>query len=386
MREAQKAAGQRPGYDGLCLRLPTAESQARMAAQVPFVVRMKIPTEGSCVIKDLLRGDVVIGWDTVDMQVLLKADGTPTYHLANVVDDHLMGITHILRGEEWISSAPKHKLLYEYFGWEMPVLCHLPLLRNPDKSKLSKRKNPTSLLFYERMGYLPEAVLNYLGLMAWSMPEGGEKFSLSQMVDQFSLERVSLGGPVFDLQKLQWLNARWIREELTDEQFAERVRRWALNEAYLMRLVPLVRSRISILSDLGPLTAPFFSGVIEMPTEQLLEGKLDRDAISVALELALARAEGLEWKKTEIERMLKGIAEQMDFKFRDFLRPFFVAIMGSPVSVPLFDAMETLGRDLCRARLRQALGLVGKPQSEEKRRWLRTLQENGKAGSTLKSS
>jgi glutamyl-tRNA synthetase len=153
-----------------------------------------------------------------------------------------------------------------------------------------------------------------------------------------------------------------------------------------MRLVPLVRSRISILSDLGPLTAPFFSGVIEMPTEQLLEGKLDRDAISVALELALARAEGLEWKKTEIERMLKGIAEQMDFKFRDFLRPFFVAIMGSPVSVPLFDAMETLGRDLCRARLRQALGLVGKPQSEEKRRWLRTLQENGKAGSTLKSS
>jgi len=378
MREAQKAAGQRPGYDGLCLRLSSAEVGARMAARVPFVVRMKIPAEGSCVIKDLLRGDVVIGWDTVDMQVLLKADGMPTYHLANVVDDHLMGITHILRGEEWISSAPKHKLLYEYFGWEMPVLCHLPLLRNPDKSKLSKRKNPTSLLFYERMGYLPEALLNYLGLMAWSMPNGEEKFSLSEMVEQFSLERVSLGGPVFDLQKLQWLNARWIREALNDQQFAERVRRWALNDAYLMRLVPLVRSRISVLSDLGPLTAPFFSGVIEITTEQLLDGKLDHDAVSVALELALARIDGLEWKKAEIESVLKGIAEQMGLKFRDFLRPCFVAIMGSPVSVPLFDAMEILGRDLCRARLRHALGLVGKPQSEEKRRWLRTLQANEK--------
>ncbi|MGH9397369.1 MAG: glutamate--tRNA ligase [Terriglobia bacterium] len=374
MRDAQKVAAQRPGYDGRCLQLPPAETEARIAAGEPFVIRMKVPREGSCVIKDLLRGDIVIGWDTVDMQVLLKADGMPTYHLANVVDDHLMQISHILRGEEWINSAPKHQLLYEYFGWEMPVLCHLPLLRNPDKSKLSKRKNPTSLLFYERMGYLPEALLNYLGLMAWSMPGGEEKFSLPEMVDQFSLERVSLGGPVFDLTKLNWLNGRWIRENLDDDRFADRVRRWALNEDYMMKLAPLVRSRVAVLSDLGPLTAPFFSGIVEITLDQLLQGKLDRDAVSIALHLALARIEGLEWNKVEIENVLKGIAAEMEIKARDFLLPFFVIMSGSPVSVPLFDAMEILGRDLCRARLRHALDMVGKPQAEEKRRWLKGRQ------------
>ncbi|HEV2426025.1 MAG TPA: glutamate--tRNA ligase [Terriglobia bacterium] len=373
MREAQKASGQRPGYDGLCLRLSPAESGAKLAAGEPSVIRMKVPAEGSCVIHDLLRGDIVIGWDTVDMQVLLKADGMPTYHLANVVDDHLMEISHILRGEEWINSAPKHKLLYEYFGWEMPALCHLPLLRNPDKSKLSKRKNPTSLLFYRRMGYLPEALLNYLGLMAWSMPGGEEKFSLAQMIEQFGLERISLGGPVFDLTKLDWLNGRWIREDLDDSQFAERVRRWAFNESYLMRLVPLVHSRVSVLSDLGPLTAPFFAGVVGFTIEQLLDGKLDRDTISVALHVALARIEGLRWQKSEIEKMLRDLSTQMDTKLRDFLRPFFILISGSPVSVPLFDAMEILGRDLCRARLRHAVGLVGKPQSDDKRKWLKSL-------------
>jgi glutamyl-tRNA synthetase len=375
MREAQRAAAQRPGYDGFCLRMPPAEAESKLAAGEPFVVRMKVPAGGSCVIHDLVRGDIVIGWDTVDMQILLKADGMPTYHLANVVDDHLMEISHILRGEEWINSAPKHQLLYQYFRWEMPVLCHLPLLRNPDKSKLSKRKNPTSLLFYERMGYLPEALLNYLGLMAWSMPDGEEKFSLPAMIGQFNLERISLGGPVFDLQKLQWLNGRWIREELDDEGFAARVREWVLNEEYLMPLVPLVRSRVSVLSDLGPLTAPFFSGVVEITLDQLLEGKLDRDTISVALELVLERIEGLEWNKDAIENMLRDLANLTDIKFREFLRPLFIIMAGNPVSVPLFDAMEILGRDLCRARLRHAMALVGKPRSDEKRKWLKTLQQ-----------
>lgn len=374
MREAQKAAGKRPGYDGLCLHLAPSEVEARTAAGEPYVIRMKVPTEGTCVIHDLLRGDIEIGWDTVDMQVLMKADGMPTYHLANVVDDHFMQISHILRGEEWINSAPKHKLLYEYFGWEMPALCHLPLLRNPDKSKLSKRRNPTSILFYERMGYLPEALLNYLGLMAWSMPGGEEKFSLAEMTGQFELERISLGGPVFDLQKLGWLNGRWIRESLDDAGFAERVRRWALNPEFLGPLVPLVRSRISVLSDLGQLTPPFFSGIVPVTAEQLVEGKLDRDTVAVGLQLGVGEIENLEWTKAEIEHVLKGLATRMDVKFRDFLRPFFVAIAGSPVSVPLFDAMELLGRDLCRARLRNAAALVGKPQSDEKRKWLKELQ------------
>ena len=207
-----------------------------------------LPRAGTCVVNDLLRGRIEIGWETVDMQVLLKQDGMPTYHLANVVDDHLMEITHVIRGEEWISSAPKHILLYNYFQWPVPALCHLPLLRNPDKSKLSKRRNPTSILYYRRMGYLPEALVNYLGLMAWSMPDGEEKFTLAQMAEKFDLKRISLGGPVFDIKKLTWLNGRWLRENLSDEEFAERVQEWALNRDYLMRIVPLVKSPV----------APFF--------------------------------------------------------------------------------------------------------------------------------
>lgn len=359
MRKAQRVAGQRPGYDGRCLGVPPAEAAGRAGAGEPFVIRMKVPREGVCIIHDLLRGDISIEWSTVDLQVLLKADGMPTYHLANVVDDHLMQISHVLRGEEWINSAPKHKLLYEYFGWEMPALCHLPLLRNPDKSKLSKRKNPTSVLFYERMGYLPEAMLNYLGLMAWSMPGGEEKFALGEMVEQFRLERVSLGGPVFDLAKLNWLNGRWIRESLDDREFEARVRSWALNENYLMRLAPLVRSRISVLSDLGPLAAPFFSGIVEFTADRLLDGKLDPHVVSAALHLAAERLEEIEWTKAAIEAAFKAMAVEMGVKARDLLRPFFVAMTGSPVSVPLFDAMEILGRDLCRARLRRALELAG---------------------------
>jgi glutamyl-tRNA synthetase len=376
MRKKQRAAGQRAAYDGLCLNLSKDEVEASIAKGVPFVVRMKVPQDGESVIHDLLRGEIRIAWNTVDMQVLLKPDGMPTYHLANVVDDHLMGITHVLRGEEWINSAPKHQLLYRYFGWEMPALCHMPLLRNPDRSKLSKRKNPTSLLFYRRMGFLPEALVNYLGLMAWSMPSGEEKFSLPQMVENFSLERISLGGPIFDMQKLKWLNGKWIREDLDQEAFAARAREWAVNEDYLSKIIPLVQLRISVFSDLGYLALPFFTGLVEISPDQLLKSKLDSDTISVSLQLALIRIEFLnDWKKDNIEKLFRELATQMEVKLRDFLGHFYIAIMGRTVAAPLFDAMELLGRDISRARLRHAFELVGEPQSEEKRAWLENLQQ-----------
>ncbi|MCY4533230.1 MAG: glutamate--tRNA ligase, partial [Gammaproteobacteria bacterium] len=175
MRSEQIGKKETARYDGHCMSLSKADIQRRLAAGEEHVVRMKVPEEGSCVVRDRLRGDIAIEWSRVDMQILLKSDGYPTYHLAVVVDDHLMEITHIFRGEEWIPSAPKHMLLYDYFGWEMPEVIHMPLLRNPDKSKLSKRKNPTSIRFYERMGFLPEALLNYLGMLGWSMTDDEEK-------------------------------------------------------------------------------------------------------------------------------------------------------------------------------------------------------------------
>ena len=298
LRREQREAGAMVGYDGFCAGLSESEVASRLEQGIPHVVRMKVPREGNCVVHDYLRGEVVIAWETVDMQVLLKADGLPTYHLANVVDDHLMGITHIIRGEEWIPSAPKHLLLYRYFGWEPPVLCHLPLLRNPDKSKLSKRKNPTSITFYERMGYLPEALLNYLGLMAWSMPDEREKFTLAEMVEAFDLDRISLGGPVFDMDKLAWLNGRWIREDLSAEEYAKRVQAWAVNRDYLMAIAPLTQQRVQKLSDLGPLTAFFFSGLVDVTAEALVSGKLSGDEVRFVLDGAIARLDVFaEWTK-----------------------------------------------------------------------------------------
>ncbi|MBI3934442.1 MAG: glutamate--tRNA ligase [Acidobacteria bacterium] len=364
LRKAQQRSGMKPGYDGHCLNLSPAERQSLESATTPFVVRMKVPEQGLCVLNDLLRGRIEIDWRTVDMQVLLKADGLPTYHLANVVDDHLMEITHVIRGEEWISSAPKHQLLYEYFGWPMPALCHMPLLRNSDKSKLSKRKNPTGIFYYQRMGYLPEALLNYLGLMAWSMPAGAagaaeEKFTLTEMVEQFDLSRVSLGGPVFDIKKLTWLNGRWLRENLTDEQFADRVQEWALNRDYLMPIVPLVKSRVSVLSELGPLTSFFLSGELDLKPENLIDPKVPLEILRQALGDVLEKIEEFaEWKKEALGELFKELSEKYQIKLRDFLRPFYVAIAGSTTSTPLFDSMEILGRDLCRARLRRALELL----------------------------
>ena len=361
-RQAQQPAGARTGYDGRCLRLSPAEVERYLAESAPYVVRMKVPEQGVCVMTDLLRGRIEIGWDMVDMQVLLKQDGMPTYHLANVVDDHLMGITHVIRGEEWISSTPKHVLLYEYFGWEKPVFCHLPLLRNPDKSKLSKRKNPTSIVYYQRMGFLPEAMLNYLGLMAWSMPEGEEKLSLAEMVEKFELEHISLGGPVFDIKKLSWLNGRWLRENLSDDELAQRVAAWAMHRDYYMPIVSLAKPRISVLSDLAPLTAFFFSGELDLKREQFEDRKVGVDVMAKAFAQALEAIDAMpEWNREAIGALFKQLSESLEIKLRDFLRPFYVAITGSTASTPLFDSMEILGRDLCRARLRRALELLKAP-------------------------
>ena len=291
----------------------------------------------------------------------MKSDGLPTYHLANVVDDHLMKITHVMRGEEWINSAPKHLLLYQYFGWQAPKLLHLPLLRNPDKSKLSKRKNPTSISYYKRAGFLPEALINYLGMMAFSMPEEKEKFTLSEMVDAFDLERISLGGPVFDVDKLTWLNGRYIREDLDTQAFAKRIQEWALNEDYLMKIAPLVQQRVNTLGDLGFLSAFFFANQVDPSIEELKAStKKDDEVLLRIFQFGLWRLEALKsWKSEDIQGIFKNLADDMDLKIRDVVKPYFVAISGASSSTPLFDSMEVLGSDLSRVRIRKAIEVLG---------------------------
>ncbi|MEH6389435.1 glutamate--tRNA ligase [Pseudomonas profundi] len=373
LRAEQMANKQTPGYDGHCLNLEAGEVERRLASGEPHVVRMKVPTEGICTVQDMLRGEIEIPWEQVDMQVLMKADGLPTYHLANVVDDHLMGITHVLRGEEWINSAPKHMLLYQFFGWDMPQLCHMPLLRNPDKSKLSKRKNPTSITFYERMGYLPHAVLNYLGRMGWSMPDEREKFSLDEMVAHFDIQRVSLGGPIFDVEKLAWLNGQWIRE-LSENDFVEAVQRWALNPEYLRPMVPLVQARVETFSDLVPLAGFFLSGKVNPAPELFAHKKLSPDQVRQALQLLLWKLEALrEWDKENITASIQFIAEGLELKLRDLMPLLFAAITGQASSVSVLVAMAHLGPDLTRFRLRQALELLGGSSKKEVKAWEKLL-------------
>jgi glutamyl-tRNA synthetase len=376
MRVAQRAAGRPSRYDGHCLTYSAQEVAAREAGGEPYVVRLRVPDEGVCVVNDLRRGPIEFEYTSVDMQVLVKSDGMPTYHLANVVDDHLMEITHVFRGEEWVSSAPKHLLLYSYFGWQPPQLLHLPLLRNPDKSKLSKRKNPTGILFFRQMGYLPEALINFLALLANAVGDGeDELLDLPQIVQRFDVGHVPIGGPVFDLAKLDWLNGRYIRERLDPASFVQRVQEWAISPERLTRIAALAAPRIERLSDLGPLLAFLFSGRLALTAQSFDSAKLSAPSIRYALSMSLTEFDRLAtWNASAIEGVIARIAAALGKKPREVARPFYIAITGSPTSIPLYDSMELLGRDLVRERLRNALDLLGTPSKRELQEWESLLQ------------
>lgn len=360
LRAEQMANKQQLGYDGHCTNLSVEEVRSRIAAGEEHVIRMQIPETGECEFDDMLRGSVSIAWSQIDMQVLIKSDGLPTYHFANVVDDHLMGITHVIRGEEWINSVPKHVLLYQYFDWQAPVFCHMPLLRNPDKSKLSKRKNPTSINYYRDMGYLPQALTNYLGMMGWTMPDGEEKFSLQQMQEAFDITRVSLGGPIFDIEKLDWLNGKYIREDLSDEEFIAEFAKWAFQEHKVARIIPLLKQRVERFSDVAELAQPFVSGVIPLNAETFAHKKLDAPMLLKILQFSLWRLEeSAGFGRDQVESVLQELAVQLDLKIRDFLFPLFVAMSGKAVAASVIETISVLGLDITRARLRNALDVLG---------------------------
>lgn len=361
LREARRAEGQHTALKPSDLRLSDDEQQRREAEGMPYVIRMVVPEEaGRCEIEDMLRGTVELDWGQVDAQILLKSDGLPTYHLANVVDDHLMGITHVLRGEEWLNSAPKHKLLYEYFGWQMPQLCHLPLLRNPDKSKLSKRKNPTSILYYQRMGFLPEALLNYLGRMGWSMPDEREKFSLQTMIEHFDIQRVSLGGPIFDVEKLRWLNGLWLREDLSDDALIERLQRWALNRETLTKMLPHLKQRIEVFTDIAPLASFFLSGMLPLSKESFAQCTLEEEQLVEVLQCCLWRLEAeSDWQRDTLFADIKALVDGLELRMKDVMPPLFIAIAGTTASISVVDSMEILGPEISRARIRHAIDILG---------------------------
>lgn len=370
LREAQRASGRTMALKPSDLALSAEEQARRENEGHPFVIRMQVPEEGTCVIEDMLRGRIEVDWSQVDAQILIKSDGMPTYHMANVVDDHLMKITHVLRGEEWINSAPKHQLLYDMLGFEMPVLCHMPLLRNPDKSKLSKRKNPTSINYYRRMGYLPQAVTNYLGRMGWSMPDEREKFRLDEMIQAFDIIRVSLGGPVFDPDKLTWLNGVYIREDLDDDAFILALRDWAFNDAYVRQIVPQVRTRVETLSEVAPLASHFFAGMPAIEEASFDGIKMEAETRVKLLQFMVWRLEAVnDWSKQSLLQEITLLCEHFELRMKALLAPVFIAITGTTTSTSVMDAMAILGPDMTRARLRHAIKVLGGVSKKQAKRF-----------------
>ncbi|MEW6336904.1 MAG: glutamate--tRNA ligase [Acidobacteriota bacterium] len=364
LREEQRAKKipAATGYDGHCRALDPGEAALRRRSGEPHVIRLAMPREGESVVTDLLRGSIRIDNALVDDQVLIKSDGFPTYHLANVVDDHLMGITHVVRAEEWISSLPKHAQLYRAFGWDEPVFCHLPLLRNADKSKISKRKNPVSLNYYRRAGYLPEAMLNYLALMGWAIAADREAFTLEEFIASFELKDITLGGPVFDLDKLTWMNGTYIRA-LPGAELLARLRADILSDEHLLEVLPLAHERIEKLEDFVAYASFFFTGDVEYDAEaraKLIAKKRTAEESAAALAGLLEEALDplLEWNAATLEAALRGHAERLGWKAGDLFMPVRVAVTGRAASPGLFETMDVLGRELCRRRLRRAVEVL----------------------------
>ena len=360
-RKQQMAAKLPPRYAGTCRSLAPEIIATKLAESSSYVVRMKVPLESSTTFRDELRGDITFEHTNVDDQILMKSDGFPTYHLANVVDDHLMRISDVIRAEEWISSTPKHVLLYQAFGWPVPRFWHMPLLRNIDKSKISKRKNPVSLVYYRQAGFLPEAVLNFLGLMGGGMSDSGNPetnavlavasgkpseadiFSLDDMLARFRVDKIRLGGPVFDLTKLKWLNGEYLRR-ITPEDFYSRLRSTILNDDYLKQIAALIQMRIETLGQFGDLTHFFFADDI-LPVEAVFLPKKRtlEETLAFAAEQLIV-LEGSEWIVAALESALKALGEVHGWSVKENFMLLRAIITGSTMSPPLLESLIVFGK------------------------------------------
>ena len=361
MRELAAKRGGRGGYDRRCRTLSPQEVKAREDKEFPYVIRLKVPTSGECVYEDTIHGRITAPWADIDDQILLKSDGFPTYHLANVVDDHLMKITHVIRGDEWMSSTPKHICLYQAFGWTPPVFTHMPLLLGKDGKKLSKRKNPTSIFYFRDSGYLPEALLNFLTLMGYSMTENREKYSLEEIVREFDPTRIGGSGAFFDIQKLDWLNQKYIIESIPQEKLWGRIEKWGFHTQFLEKLMPLVHTRIKTFGDFIKLCDFLFINELSLTPNQLLPKNTSPETASALLQCLIWRLDELEdWSGTALETASHEVADCFAIHHKKIMMALlFPTIMGKNFGPPLFDSVTLLGKDRTRVRMMQAIELLG---------------------------
>ncbi len=389
MREEQRRRGQDTGYDGRGRSLDPQESDRRAEAGEPFVVRLRTPDEGATSFTDRLRGEITIQNREIRDPVILKSDGYPTYHLANVIDDHAMGVNLVMRAEEWITSTPIHVLLYQAFGWELPEFVHMPLLRNPDrnKSKISKRKLDTSVDSYRQQGIVPEALLNFLANMGWSMPDGREFFSLQDMIENFDVDRISLGGPVFDLRKLRHFNAKYLKELLELEDLAGRVaplfraRGWDWqDEDELLDIIELLRPRAETLNDFPDMAAYFFDDDFEY-TEEALKKVAAGQSHLEDLEREISMLDVFDFD--DIDELLHGYVQRQGVNIGRVMQPMRSALTGQGSAPGVTEIAYILGKQRVLARIGRALQSItaalpdDNPQKELEQRKAEEAQNQG---------
>jgi glutamyl-tRNA synthetase len=366
MRAEQVRRKQPPGYDRHCRDLTPEERARKEAEGITPVVRFKVPLEGQTRFNDLIYGDVVFEHSTIDDFILLKSDGYPTYHLANVVDDHAMEISHVIRADEWLSSTPRHLLLYKALGLEPPQFIHHPMILGPDRSKLSKRHGAVSVIQYRDEGYLPEAMVNFLALLGWSLDDKTEILSRQQLIDNFSLERISKTGAIFNREKLDWMNGVYIRNLTADEFFAaaqpylmtDEVAGKALiaNEAYVKAALPLVQERARTLAEVAELTRFFFVDELDYEPELLVGKNMDKDSTVKALKAAQQKLSPLSaFDADSLEGVLRPLAAELGLKTGQLFGTLRVAVTGRTAAPPLFATMAVLGKERCRKRIEAAL-------------------------------
>ncbi len=366
IREQQRKRKESIGYDRHCRNLSEAERKKKEAGGIRPVVRFKMPLEGQTSFRDIIWGEVAVDNSTLDDYVLLKSDGYPTYHLANVVDDHLMEVSHVLRAEEWLPSVPRHKLLYQALGYEMPQLAHLPMILGPDRSKLSKRHGAVSITEYREQGYLPEAMVNFLALLGWSLDDKTDIISRDELIKNFSIERISKTAAIFNHEKLDWMNGVYLRELSQEKLLREiipflesglppEVKR-PVSKEYVSRIMPLIRERINTLAEAATYAAFFFLDELEYEASMLVDRKMTAEATLRTLKAAQEKLASLEnFDHDSLEGTLRPLAEELGLKAGQLFSPLRVATTGRTAAPPLFETMMVLGKERCLKRLKAAV-------------------------------
>ena len=366
LRKEQARNKQRQGYDSHCRRLSDAERQTKEAEGVPSVLRFAMPQTGVTSVQDSIRGHVEWQNDLTDDFVLVKSDGFPTYHMAVVVDDHAMAISHVLRAEEWLPSTPRHVQLYRALELEMPTFGHLPMILGSDRAKLSKRHGATSLMEYRDDGFLPEALINFMALLGWSLDGETEVMTADTIRDNFTLERVGKPAAIFDLDKLQWMNGVYIRQtdaaDLADRilPFLEReypATLLPIDRDYLLRIIPLVRERLKTLADAPDMLAYFFEKTLEYDPASVVQRGMDAQSAHAAILRAqsdLAAVPDVEFQHENLENILRASGQDLELSGRQFFGALRSAITGRTATPPLFEMMAVMGRERVLQRLEAA--------------------------------